>query len=287
LVRRDPHAGDPRAAAGRTRDEPGDTANVNVIIVDDESAGRRTLKEGCTAFADLTVIGEYGDPRRALEAIRESRPDVLFLDIQMASMSGLELARALDPEALPIIVFVTAFDEYAVEAFDVSAVDYLLKPFDDERFERTIERVRERHRKESARDRESLLSTLLERLDTGAAAAPPERILAELGGKFHMLNVAAIELVEASRNYVRITVGRETYHARSTLQHAEKVLAHEPIMRISRSSVVNTKHVREVHRTPRGDFILVLAGGVTVTSSEGYRDKVRRYLDALRLTPAR
>jgi two-component system LytT family response regulator len=259
---------------------------VNVIIVDDESAGRRTLKEGCTAFADLTVIGEYGDPRRALEAIRENRPDVLFLDIQMASMSGLELARALDPETLPIIVFVTAFDEYAVEAFDVSAVDYLLKPFDDERFERTIERVRERHRKESARDRESLLAALLERLDTGAAP-PPERILAELGGKFHMLNVAAIELVEASRNYVRMTVGRETYHARSTLQHAEKVLAHEPIMRISRSSVVNTKHVREVHRTPRGDFILVLAGGVTVTSSEGYRDKVRRYLDALRLTPAR
>jgi two-component system LytT family response regulator len=102
-----------------------------------------------------------------------------------------------------------------------------------------------------------------------------------------MLNVAGIELVEASRNYVRITVGRQTYHARSTLQHAERALAHEPIMRISRSSLVNTKHVREVHRTPRGDFILVLAGGVTVTSSEGYRDKVRRYLDTLRLTPAR
>jgi two-component system LytT family response regulator len=102
-----------------------------------------------------------------------------------------------------------------------------------------------------------------------------------------MLSVTGIELVEASRNYVRITVGGETYHARSTLQHAERVLAHEPIMRISRSSLVNTKHVREVHRTPRGDFILILAGGVTVTSSEGYRDKVRRYLDALRLSPAR
>jgi two-component system LytT family response regulator len=260
---------------------------VNVIIVDDEPAGRRTLIEGCAAFDDLTVIGDYSDPQRALEAIRERRPDVVFLDIQMASMSGLELARALDPETLPIIVFVTAFDEYAVEAFDVSAVDYLLKPFDDERFERTIERVRARHSKESARERESLLATLLERLDTGTLAPPPERILAELGGKFHMLSVTGIELVEASRNYVRITVGGETYHARSTLQHAERVLAHEPIMRISRSSLVNTKHVREVHRTPRGDFILILAGGVTVTSSEGYRDKVRRYLDALRLSPAR
>jgi two-component system LytT family response regulator len=233
------------------------------------------------------VIGEYGDPRRALEAIGERRPDVLFLDIQMASMSGIELVRALDPAALPIIVFVTAFDEYAVEAFDVSAVDYLLKPFGDERFDRTIERVRERHRKESARDRESLLAALLERFDSAPAAAGPERILAERDGKFHMLGVAEIELVEASRNYVRITVGRETYHARSTLQHAEKVLAREPIVRISRSSLVNTKHVREVHRTPRGDFIVVLAGGTTVTSSEGYREKVRRYLDALRLTPAR
>jgi two-component system LytT family response regulator len=147
--------------------------------------------------------------------------------------------------------------------------------------------VRARHSKESARERESLLATLLERLEMRAPVTPPERILAELGGKFHMLSVSGIELVEASRNYVRITVGQETYHARSTLQHAERVLAHEPIMRISRSSLVNTKHVREVHRTPRGDFILILAGGVTVTSSEGYRDKVRRYLDALRLSPAR
>ena len=260
---------------------------MNVIIVDDEPAGRRSLKESCAGHSDLTVIGEYGDPQRALEAIRTNRPDLVFLDIQMASMSGIELARALDPALLPIIVFVTAFDEYAVEAFDVSAVDYLLKPFDDERFERTIERVRERYGKESAREREALLATLLERLDAAPASAGPERILAELGGKFHMLGVGGIELIEASRNYVRITVGRETYHARSTLQHAEKVLASEPVMRISRSSLVNTKHVREIHRTPRGDFILVLAGGTTVTSSEGYRDKVRRYLDSLRLSPAR
>ena len=260
---------------------------MNVMIVDDEPAGRRSLRESCAAYPDLTVIGEYGDPWRALEEIRARRPDVLFLDIQMASMSGLELARALDPEALPIIVFVTAFDEYAVEAFDVSAADYLLKPFGDERFERTIERVRERHRKESARDRESLLTALLERFDSAPAASGPERILAERDGRFHMLGIGGIELVEASRNYVRITVGRETYHARSTLHHAEKVLAREPIMRISRSSLVNTRHVREVHRTPRGDFIVVLAGGTTVTSSEGYREKVRRYLDALRLTPAR
>jgi two-component system LytT family response regulator len=260
---------------------------VNVIIVDDEPAGRRTLKECCAGYPDLTVIGDYGDPKHALEAIREGRPDLLFLDIQMASMSGIELARALDPETLPIIVFVTAFDEYAVEAFDVSAVDYLLKPFDDERFERTIERVRQRHGRESTREREALLTALLERLDATPASAAPERILAELGGKFHMLGIAGIELVEASRNYVRITVGRETYHARSTLQHAEKALAREPIVRISRSSLVNTKHVREIHRTPRGDFILVLAGGTTVTSSEGYRDKVRRYLDALRLSPSR
>jgi len=260
---------------------------VNVIIVDDESAGRRSLNESCAAYHDLTVIGEYGDPQRALEAVRESCPDLLFLDIQMASMSGIEFARALDPEKLPIIVFVTAFDEYALEAFDVSAVDYLLKPFDEERFERTIGRVRQRQRKETARERETLLAALLERLDATPAASGPERILAELGGKFHMLGIAGIELVEASRNYVRITVGRETYHTRSTLHHAEKALAREPMLRISRSSLVNTKHVREIHRTPRGDFILVLAGGTTVTSSEGYRDKVRRHLDSFRLSPGR
>jgi two-component system LytT family response regulator len=257
---------------------------MKVMIVDDETAGRRALVDGCRAHADLHVVGEFADPHKALAAIRESPPDLLFLDIRMATMSGLELARALDGTPLPIIVFVTAFDEHAVEAFEVSAIDYLLKPFDDERLARTIERARQRQREESGGQRETAFSSLLEQLArTGEGARPARRVLGESGGKFHLLAVADIELVEASRNYVKMTVGRTTYHARSTMQQAEQTLASEPILRISRSSLVNTRHVREIHRTPRGDFILVLAGGTTITSSEGRRDAVREYLETLRM----
>jgi len=118
---------------------------MEVMIVDDEPVARRSVRECCDREPDLKVIGEYGDPRAALEAIRAHSPQLLFLDIQMDSMSGLALARALDPLTLPLIVFVTAYDQYALEAFEVSAVDYLLKPFDDARFKATLARVRRRH----------------------------------------------------------------------------------------------------------------------------------------------
>src|SRR6266478_9497938 len=111
---------------------------MDVIIVDDEPAARRTLRECCAREPDLRIVGEYGDSRTALEGIRGRPPDLLFLDIQMDLLSGIALARSLDPRALPLIVFVTAYDHYALEAFEVSAVDYLLKPFDDERFRRTL-----------------------------------------------------------------------------------------------------------------------------------------------------
>jgi len=257
------------------------------MIVDDEPSARRTLRECCAREADLRVIGEFGDSARALEAIRAQPPHLLFLDIQIDSLTGVELARVLDPATVPLVVFVTAYDQYAVEAFELSAVDYLLKPFDDERFRKTLERVRRRHQEQSAADRQATLSAALTQIERSAralAAARP-RILAESGSRMHMLDVAQIELVEADRNYVKLTLGREVFVARSTLQSAEKSLQSQPMLRISRSCIVNTNHIREISRTPRGDFILVLAGGTTVTSSEGYRDTVREYLERLRIGP--
>jgi two-component system, LytTR family, response regulator len=256
---------------------------LDVIIVDDEPAGRRTLRECCVREPDLNVVGEFGDSRAALEAIRREPPDLLFLDIQMDALDGVSLARALDPRTLPLIVFVTAYERYALDAFDLSAVDYLLKPFDEERFRRTLERVRRRWEVESAAQRQETLDAVLARIEHGAAAADLRpRVLAELGSRMHMLDVAQIEVAEADRN-VKLTVGRETFHARSTLQQAEKTLQSQPMLRISRSCLVNINHVREVSRTPRGDFILVLAGGATVTSSEGFRDAVRQHLERLKV----
>jgi two-component system LytT family response regulator len=258
------------------------------MIVDDEPTARRTLRECCIREPDLRIVGEYGDSKSALDAIRSRPPDLLFLDIQIDALSGVGLARALDPETLPLIVFVTAYDQYALEAFEISAVDYLLKPFDDDRFRKTLARVRRRKEAEGASNRHATLSTVLAQIERSmrAPAESRPRILAESGSRMHMLDVAQIELLEADRNYVKLTVGREVFLARSTLQLAAESLQSQPMLRISRSCVVNTNHIREISRTPRGDFILVLDGGTTVTSSEGFREPVRDYLDRLKLGPA-
>lgn len=260
-------------------------SRIDVVIVDDEPAARRTLRECCMADPGLEVVGEYGDPTLALAAIRAAPPQLLFLDIQMSSMSGIELARALDPATLPLIVFVTAYDHYALEAFDVSAIDYLLKPFDHERFARTIERVKQRHAAGNPADRATALDALIAALDNVAGRAPEQklRLLAATHGRQILLDPSQVQLVEADRNYVRLRVGSETLQARATLQQIEEALQAQPILRVSRSCIVNTAYVREINRTPRGDFILVMTCGVTVTSSEGFRERVRTYLDRLRI----
>jgi two-component system, LytTR family, response regulator len=260
---------------------------MTVMIVDDELAGRRTLRELCEAESDLRVVGECSDGATALAEIRVKRPNLLFLDIQMDPLNGIDLARALRPEELPSLVFVTAYDAYALEAFEVCAVDYLLKPFDQERFRKTLARVRPRHARNDSDERQALLANLLAQLERGARAQPEERprLLAEFNGHLHVIDVAQVELIEADRNYVTIRVGHDSYHARSTLAQAEQALRSQPMLRISRSCLVNMNYLREVNRTLRGDFILVLAGGATVTSSEGFRAKVKDYLGTMRITP--
>jgi two-component system LytT family response regulator len=253
------------------------------MIVDDEPAARRSLREHCHTEPDLQIIGEFGEGAPALQAVIKERPDLLFLDIQMDAMTGIELARALDPATLPLIVFVTAYDNFAIQAFEVNAVDYLLKPFDRQRFKATLNRVRQRFGATADHgDRRTELTRVLAALEQSARISMPTRLLAESEGRMRMLDPATIEVVEADRNYVTLRVGRDTYHARSTLQQAEDQLKSQPMLRISRSCLINTHLIQEVSRTPRGDFILVLRGGATVTSSEGFRDKVRAHLEQMR-----
>jgi len=260
---------------------------IDVIIVDDEPAGRRTVREFCAAEPDLCIVGEYGDGAAAIEAIRSKPPKILFLDVQMDPVDGITVARALDPATLPAIVFVTAYDSHALAAFEVCAVDYLLKPFGQDRFRKALARTRWRQSDLAAADNQAALLALLAQLERNGRGRAEERprLLAEFAGHLHVLDAAQVEMVEADRNYITIRVGRDTYHARSTLSQAEAALQSEPMLRISRSCLVNMNFVREVNRTLRGDFILVLAGGATVTSSEGCRAKVKDYLRGLKFTP--
>jgi two-component system LytT family response regulator len=266
---------------------PQPASMLDVVIVDDEPAARRTLREYCTREPDLRIVGEYGDARAALEAIRAQPPDVLFLDVQMPALTGIGLARSLDTRALPQIVFVTAYDRYAVDAFDVRAIDYLLKPFDGERFQVTLARLRQRHDAAGVARRNAAVAEVLELLEHNARPPrePPPRVIAEAGCRTYVLDAGRVEMIEADRNYVRLTVGREAYSARSTLQHAEESLRSQPMLRVSRSCLVNLNHVREISRTPRGDIIVILAGGATVTSSERFRDSVRKQLQLMQISP--
>ena len=252
---------------------------MNVFIVDDEPAARRILRDCCEKEPDLDVVGEFDNADAAVEAIERSPPDLVFLDIALGTKSGIDVARALDADA-PEIVFVTAYDRYAIEAFDVGAIDYLLKPFDEARFRETIARVRKRRAAPPAADRRAAIAALLEQLGQrhGATASERPRLLVDLGSRMQMVDVECIEAAEADRNYVTLRIGAEALHTRSTLYQTEDALRSQPMLRISRSCLVNLNHVREVSRTLRGDFIIVLAGGATVTSSESYRDKVRTQL---------
>ena len=250
---------------------------MKVIIVDDEAAARKVLRERCATEPDIEVVGEYADAESALAALPRHSPDLMFLDVKMGKLSGMQLAQALEPgTATPLVVFVTAFDRYALQAFEVNAADFLLKPFDRERFRTTLRRVRERHAARNSASYRIAAATLaeLQRLAQARLEARP-RLLAETGGALHMVDVAGIELVTADRNYVVLTVGRETFHARSTLIQAEESMRSQPMLQINRSSLVNVNHVREVSRTPRGDYVFVLSGGITVTSSERFRHRVR------------
>jgi two-component system, LytTR family, response regulator len=256
---------------------------MEVIIVDDEVVARQTVRECCEAEPDLAVIGEYANATTALAAIRRHAPHLLFLDVQLGATSGIDLARALAPPVLPLIVFVTAYDHYAREAFEVSAVDYLVKPFDEQRFRAMLVRVRHRYTSQSLSQRETTLATLISQLERASQTVQEARprLLAEADGHHHMIDVAQIEMLEADRNYVTLHVDNKLFHARTTLQQAAEAMRSQPMLRISRSCVVNINHVCQVNRTLRGDFVLLLRGGTTAASSQGYRDKVRAHLEKL------
>lgn len=247
---------------------------LRALIADDEKPGRQKIRRFLAGDPGVATIFEAADGPAALRIILEERPDVVFLDLQMPGLTGMEVARAVPPGALPHIVFVTAHDSFAVDAFDLPAVDYLLKPFDRERFDRALQRARDAlGARESREDLERALRVL-----TQHQAAAASRLLVEDGGRTVVISVAEIESLEAERNYVRILAPPRAYRIRGTIQSLEQRLDARRFARVSRGVIVNLDRVLELRTAGHGDSDMLLRSGARVRLSRRYRDR----LDALR-----
>jgi two-component system LytT family response regulator len=257
-------------------------AKIRVLIADDEPPARRRIRALLDRESDVEVVGEAGSGRATVSAVRELRPDLLFLDVQMPDGDGFDVlagVAALAADSLPTVVFVTAYDAYALRAFDVHAVDYLLKPFEVERFRVALDRVRDtlRGRRDPALDQRLL--ALLGELRPPAAPKYAERIPVKSSGRIRLVSVDEIDYVEADTNYVRLHAGPRSYLVRETLSAVEAKLDPARFIRIHRSTIVRVDRVQEVEPLFQGEYVLVLRSGVKLTSARRYRDKLRSALD--------
>jgi two-component system LytT family response regulator len=245
------------------------TRVIRALVADDEPPARAKLRRFLEAEPDFALAGEAGSGTEAVAAVREMAPDVVFLDVQMPGMDGFGVVSALAAEdRLPHVVFVTAFDEHAVRAFEVRALDYLLKPFTPDRFSAVLDRVREQVRRGAGAAGERLR-------DLVGAPAPRylSRLLVETGGRSVFLAVDRIDRVEAQRNYVRLHAGGATYLLRAGIGEMEARLDPAAFLRISRGDIVRIDAIREVHPWFHGDQRVVMADGTTLAWSRRFRAK--------------
>jgi two-component system LytT family response regulator len=246
---------------------------MRVMIVDDEPIAREGVRTQLTREPGVEIVAECGDGLEAVEAIRELSPDLLFLDVQMPGMDGFEVVQTIGIDAMPAVVFVTAYDKYALRAFEVNAVDYLLKPFDSERFQKAFQRARLQIQRRTAETINQKLEALL------ASMRPRERYLERLvvksGGRIFFLAVGEIDWIESADNYVSLHAGRESHLIRETLTSLEAKLNPEEFLRIRHSAIVNVKRIKELHPLFKGEYEIVLQNGVKLTSSRRYSQRIR------------
>jgi two-component system, LytTR family, response regulator len=240
---------------------------IRAMIVDDEPLARRRIRRLLRGSPDVVVTGEFGNGRDALAALSETPADLLFLDVQMPELGGLELIARLPAERAPVIIFTTAYDEYAVSAFEVHAVDYLLKPFARPRFEQALERARARLGPRAPADARSLTELLAELRQR----EEPGRLLSREGGRIRVLPLDDVEWIEADGNYARAHVGTASHPLREGIGDLAARMDARRFPRVHRSAIVNVAHVVEIQPWFRGDFVLILRSGARVTLSRTHR----------------
>jgi two-component system LytT family response regulator len=247
---------------------------IRTLVVEDEPMARERVLALLQQQPDIEVVGECGDGAQAVSAIESLVPELVFLDVQIPVMDGFGVIRAVSPERMPMVVFTTAYDEYALRAFEVHALDYLLKPFDRARFQRALDRVRESRERKRAGDLWRRLLAMVQDLKPEAAPAP-ERIVVKSGGRIFFIRADEIEWVDAAGNYVRLHVKGEAHLFRETMTAMEKRLDPVQFVRIHRSHIVNVAHIRELQPGIAGEQVVVLRSGARLTLSRGYRSRLR------------
>ena len=251
-------------------------AELRVLVVDDEPLVREGLRMLLEREVDMRVLGDARNGEEAVERIRALRPDLVLLDVQMPGMDGLAVVAALEPEERPAIVFVTAHGEYAIQAFDMHAVDYLLKPFDAERFATALRRARGRMSEGKADRLEALLATLQ------PARAYPERLLLKHEGTVVVVPAHDIDWVEAADNYVQVHARAGRYLVREPLKQIEAKLDPARFARAHRSAIVNLSRVKSLDPLTAGENVITLTTGTRLTLSRGYRDHFKSRLESAR-----
>jgi two-component system LytT family response regulator len=249
-------------------------AKIRTLIVDDEPLARRGIRAQLDEEEDIEIVSECRNGLEAVAAIEEQSPDLVFLDVQMPELDGFGVLEAVGVDRMPVVIFVTAYDQYALRAFDVHALDYLLKPVDAERFASALQRARKQIERHNAQDLNQRLQSFLD--DLQAKQKFTERLVIKSGGRIFFLNVQEIDWIEAADNYVRLHVGRDSHLLRETMNHLEKRLDPDHFLRVHRSRIINIRQIKELQPLFRGEYDIMLQDGTRLESGRGYREKLQK-----------
>jgi two-component system LytT family response regulator len=243
------------------------------MVVDDEPMARERLVGLLGQEKDVELIGECADGSQAISAIQQQQPDLVFLDVQMPACDGFRVIEHIGAERMPAVVFVTAYDEYTLKAFEVHAIDYLLKPFGRDRFQQSLQHARTHVERRRAGDLGRRLMALVQ--DIKPEPQRLDRLVVKSGGRVFFLRTDDIDWVEAAGNYVRLHLASESHLFRETMNNMEARLDGQRFVRIHRSRIVNSDHIKELQPWFNGEYVVVLNTGTRLTLSRGYRERLQ------------
>jgi two-component system LytT family response regulator len=250
---------------------------ITALIVDDEPLAREKIRRLLRSEPDVEIVGEAVSGEEAARLIENLKPDLVFLDIQMPEMNGFEVLKTVKNERMPAVIFVTAYDKYAIKAFEVHALDYLLKPFDRERLQTAVRRVREQIEANRHGDLDERLISLLSNLKPEKEY--PERLVLKTAGRVFFIKTSDIDWIEAAGNYVKLHIGRDAHLLRETMNKIETKMNPEKFLRIHRSSLVNIDRIKELNPLFNGDYLVILQDKTELTLSRNYHDRLRQLFE--------